>query len=82
MWVNPLSRFSLLTLVPQSSDWICGMAPLRAANAVSTRLICSVVASFLNLKETTCLTLSSARIAVVLMRRDARMARSFMWFIG
>jgi hypothetical protein len=28
------------------------------------------------------LTLSSARIAVVLMRRDARMARSFMWFIG
>lgn len=78
MWVKPLSRFSLLTLVPHSSDWIWGMALLSAANAVSMRLICSAVASFLNLKETTCLTLSSARIAVVLMMRDARIARDFM----
>src|ERR1035438_5464816 len=80
--VNPLPRFSLLTFVPHSKVTTWEIFCFNASNATSTCLMSSALAVVLNLKQTTCWSLSAA-LALTNMPdtriADRITANVFMW---
>src|SRR5438445_5289720 len=80
-WVKPLSFFSLLTFVPHSSDTIWGIFFFKASKAASTFLMSPGAAAALNLKDTTCWSLSAALAFIVRPRRAMEQRMIVMLFI-